>query len=512
MSTVAEELLHVRTNGIFYTPEPVAALLAEGCPGGPCQNVCDPACGEGALLWGVYQRYAPNPVRLAGYDLFRPKIGELPPAASFVQTDFLECACNEQFDVIVTNPPYIQNGRIETVKRETYFERYAKPFGMGRTVDLWVYFLTKASLHLHRGGMLAAILPWSLLEADFAIAVRHWMSENFRSISVLMLKHAHFEDTVKRVLLIWLKGYGEACRSIEVAFSDCATDQHKYQHVEKTRWLSDRQLTFAALDTKELLEQLVANGFVPFGTVGDVVIGVVTGANKFFILPERHALRCGFPEKATVPIVTRVDELGGLATQEGIGKRLLQFNRATKLREAYIARGLALGVDKRSHCQRRSNGNGGWYKIDPGRTPDAFFTYRVSEIPYLSLNPKGFQCTNSLHKVNFKRLCQIEKKWVQLSLLSAFGQLSLELVARHYGNGIMKVEPGALRKVGVFKCKKKVAAKEYIGISNMIQAGNKKEAVARATELVAAAAGISDELTQRVEAALRRVRERRGAE
>lgn len=514
MPTSAKEIIHIRENGVFYTPEPVAALLADRAN---YSNgaVLDPACGDGALLSATYKKRGriggSRKLHLTGCDLFKPKDGALPAGTRFVKTDFFSYTDTKQFDLVLTNPPYLQSGRLARKKRDAYYNRYGKPLGMGRNTDLWVYFLVKSASHLKKGGTLAAIVPWSLLEADFAVPVRQWMSDNFASISVLLLRDAHFEGTAKRVVLVWLHGYGTVSKNIELAFSEGIEDKHSFRAIQKDLWVSDARLTFAMLDTGSILRRVEQCGFVPFESYADVNIGVVTGANSYFILRDNEATVCGFSERSTLAILTRVKDLRGLAVTEETDKRLLQFNRLTKRRRAYVDRGLKLNIDKRSHCRRRSNGNGGWYRVDPGKVPDAFFTYRVSKIPYLTLNPKKYQCTNSLHKVFFKKLTQREKKWIQLSLLSVFGQLSIEIISRHYGNGIIKIEPGGLREVLVFKSKAAISTKDYARISELINEGNKSCAVMEATELVASVAGAKADLVDKTLWALNRVRDRRGA-
>jgi len=243
----------------------------------------------------------------------------------------------------------------------------------------------------------------------------------------------------------------------------------------------------------------------------DVSIGVVTGANKYFIRSEKEAAEAGFSGASALPILTSVEDLDLIATFKSPPKVLIQFKRMTRERRRYVSKGVKLHLNKRVHCQRRRNQTGSWYKVDPGIPPDAFFTYRVSRIPYLILNPDGYQCTNTLHKVSFRVESQTERKWIQVSLLSVFGQLSLELGARHYGNGILKVEPRLLKTALVYVSPTEIPDESYRAMLRHIADGDRESACVMATRLVAKEANLDARLIADAVAALNEIRRRRGA-
>jgi len=182
----------------------------------------------------------------------------------------------------------------------------------------------------------------------------------------------------------------------------------------------------------------------------------------------------------------------------------------TSRRKEYISSGVELGFDERVHCQRRVKVRGAWYNVDSGPVPHAFFTYRVSKVPYLVLNPNGYQCTNALHKVFFNGVTKMQRKWIQLSLLSIFGQLFLEIGARHYGNGTMKIEPKTLKKVLVYTGASRIPQDVYDGILRHIAEGRKDRACREATQLIADETNIEDSIVDDVGNLVKEVRWRRG--
>ncbi len=141
-----------------------------------------------------------------------------------------------------------------------------------------------------------------------------------------------------------------------------------------------------------------------------------------------------------------------------------------------------------------------WYTVKVGNIPDAFFPYRVSLIPYLVLNSGNIQCTNSIHRIFFKKIVPTQKKWIQVSLLSVPGQLSIEANSKVYGAGVLKIEPSSLKKAICYSSKDRSITGVYNQISKLLQANNRKEAMRVATDFIDKALGIDRELSIQAEA------------
>ena len=503
----------IRKNGIFYTPASVAELLVSQAIEVGGLSILDPACGEGALLKAAIEEskqfHGASWARLVGCDRFKSR--NLDRQIEFVRSDFFAYKAEEKFDLILTNPPYVQSRRIDCKARRKYYERYAKPLGFCGNLDLWAYFLIKGTMHLKKHGTIAAVLPWSFLEAEYAQNVRKWIAENFARIRVLVLQGAHFEDTVKRVLLVWLEGYGSGSQYVQLGCADDCSDNPHFQRVSIEMWSSDNAMAGLSDRPDDIAKKLEEAGFARLEQYANISIGAVTGANGYFIHSREEAAKLGFSGNSILSVLTSVEDLSQVAGWKPPDKVLIRFNSITKKKKKYISKGVEMGIDERAHCRRREEKNGLWYDVEPGGVPDAFFTYRVSRIPYLLLNPDSYQCTNALHKVFFNGVSKTGQKWIQLSLLSVFGQLSLEVGARHYGNGIMKVEPKTLKRALVYVSESKIAKRRYESILRELSEGNKEKACIEATQLLSDKANIDDVLLSDVVSSLNVIRNRRGA-
>lgn len=504
-----------RKHGVYFTPDGLARGVVSPLLNGRALAVLDPACGGGALLAAARDVLLSQSgaqgrqLALYGCDKFRCRsLAESVPEAQFVQQDFMEYQPGRQFDLVVTNPPFVRSQEIDKEAQERYRDYLADECPVSGQADLWAYFIVKASTHLKQGGCLGAILPWSLLQAGYAADIRRWLASSFGSIRVLLLTNEHFDGTTKRVLIAWLRGYGRPVKSVEMGCSARLHDECGFFAVSRSQWERAPFAETADVRVEELLESCKSkHGFTTLGRLADIRIGVVTGADSYFILTKQQAKDNGFHHANLLPILTSSRELGNLVSDTtDCRKFLLKLGRAYPERyEEYLGQGADSGIDKRTHPARRDP----WYSIDPGPAPDAFFHYRVSSTPFLVLNPGGLQSTNSIHRVYFDGLSASEQRWVQISLLSVFGQLSLEARGRTYGKGVLKVEPSALKSALCYQASRRLGKDEYEEICSLIARGEKGVASHRATDLVVQETDIPDEMVDDARTALEELRNRR---
>jgi adenine-specific DNA-methyltransferase len=499
-------------NGIYYTPQRVSdELINNFCElnqieSGDVLNILDPACGEGALLNALMKKIGTNHI-YEGCDLFRPKIKI--SDCRFNKVDFFNYDVHTKFDAIITNPPFIQFGRINETRRNDLFNLFVEGFPVNRRCDLWVYFLLKSTLHLKSNGSIAAILPWSFLEADYAKELRDWLLDKFESIQILLLNDKHFEGTEKRILLLWLNKYRKKTTSLKIGFSNNINEEHSFQEIETTKFNQSGLICEIGFDTNKIIEQAIEKGFKPLKDFADVKIGIVTGANNYFIKSEVKAKNLGFVSDNEL-IYTSTKELEGLFTKSEPKKVMLNFSKMNNKIKKYISKGIKSEYHKRRHCELRVERNKKWYDIDLGEIPDAFVMYRTSKYPYLSLNPKKYYCTNSIHKIIFsKKITLNQKKWIALSFLSSVSQLSLEHYSRHYGNGMIKLEPSSIKQSIVFVSEKKIDIKIYNKVSRLLLNNKREEASIIATNYIREQANLSKSLVKNSTQTLKDIHKRR---
>jgi adenine-specific DNA methylase len=477
-----------KENGVYYTPRVLAEYLARPLITANSHAILDPSYGEGSLLLAAErifkQKNGSSEIHLFGCDT-KPVNGLLKhlPEANLKEIDFFNFTSDTMFQTILMNPPYVRHQIQDLEKIKKYRILYPELSIINNSADLWAYFLIKSVSHLQKNGNIGAILPWAFLQADYAIPLRKWLADNFRKIKVVALSNKYFERADERVVVIWLKGYGQKNNSIKISASKKIKSRIAFTDLSLDNWCSDKVSYSGVKNIEQILRRYQSEfGFSNFVDHADVKIGVVTGAVDYFIVSKNDAKEIGFKRNHLIPIITSPD---GFSNYLKNGEKTLPLLVTLKEKDCntysdYIKKGIDGGYHLRSHSQRRKP----WYSIKPDKVPDAFFHYRISKTPYLLPNLRKVQCTNSFHRIYFKNINEIEKKWIAVSLLSLPSQLSLETNSKTYGRGILKIEPRALKMTLVVKRNDPIINSVYEHIIFLLSNDQKEKAMQIATEFI----------------------------
>jgi len=478
-----------RENGVYYTPSKLADYLASPLIEGKTTTLFDPAYGEGALLLAAErafknQKNIKGSIHLFGCDK-KPVNGLLKhlPKANLKNIDFFNYPMNASFDVILMNPPYVRHQLQDHEAVLNYRDKVPELKKLNFAADLWAYFMIKSIYHLKEGGCVGAILPWALLQADYARPVREWLSKKFKTIRVLALNEKYFDKAEERVILLWLRDYGKKCDNFEIASAKYIDEKIEYKKLPLKNWTSDRVCYVDSETARKIIAFYRRTfGFSTLDNFANVRIGVVTGADKFFIKQIGEARELGFRSNNLTPIITSTKQFPDLLTNglANLKRLILIKKRHSANAEAYIKTGVKKKFNSRAHSRLRNP----WYEVKIGKLPDGFFPYRISKCPCLLLNEWNIQCTNSVHRIYFKKLTIVQMKWVSVSLLSNIGLLSLEANSKTYGRGMLKIEPGSLNKALALKQNDLSVNEVYDNIVEKLKNNNRQEAVIIATNFI----------------------------
>jgi adenine-specific DNA-methyltransferase len=502
-----------RKNGVFYTPSVLADYLINPFIESGSSSILDPAYGDGALLLSAERAMNTQKTtfvrNLYGCDIL-PLNGLLKhlPEANLQKLDFFEYPVSRKHDLILTNPPYVRHHYQDNKKISIYRENLECLDILGNKADLWAFFLIKCANHLKVGGSIGAILPWSFLQADYAQPLRKWLRGVFGQIKVLALTEKYFKDAQERVVLVWLTNYGFKCSKVSVGFSKQLSEKISFTSISNTKWDSNKVQPNSGITTDEIVRKIKDLGFFEISKYATVRIGVVTGAVTYFIQPISKATSDGFTRKDMVPIMSSVKDLINYL-QHGTRhlKRLLLFKTVNKKTRLYIKFGTENKYDKRRHCQLRKP----WYAVRVGKTPDAFFPYRVSKWPFLVFNKSKIQCTNSIHRIYFKKLTPTQRKWFSLSISSAFSQFSIENNSKTYGRGMLKIEPTAFNHALAIVKNDRNIDKVYKEFQSLIVSNKRETAMLFATEFISKTLNIGTDFSNEVINAVIQLQKNRGS-
>ena len=458
-----------RENGIFYTPEELADFVASLAIKQVDSELLDPCYGEGALLLAAHKRLVilgcKNPKKqLFGYDITPPKkensennLHRLVRKKNLRTRDLFlpnERESKEKYDVVLMNPPFVRHHLIPREVKKNIRDIIGNDWSIPLSSDLWAYFLVHSLNFIRKGGTLAAILPWSFLYADFARRIRELLLERFQTLRVLVIGKRMFARAEERILVVLGNGFGSSSFDISICYSHNVSKKRiAWTYMDGTTWLESPRRCLASVEVHSVLEILKNRlGLKPLREYARVHIGTVTGANKFFILDKDLIKAMRLPHEILQPIITRSNYLRNLTIylSDEISDRILLIPkdmRLPKQLKEYIKTGEKHSVNNGYHTRNRPK----WYSIPVPKPPDGFLHYMTKEIPFIVLNPQGILSTNTVHQVDFKnRIDEKTKKWIQFSMLTSICQVSIELLARTYGGGILKIEPTAAGKILVY--------------------------------------------------------------
>jgi adenine-specific DNA-methyltransferase len=465
--------------GVFYTPGPVASALADWAVRADSIRVLDPSFGDGAFLEAAFARLAALRVRRPGTRLFGVEVDSTGaeriagrrlriPASNLLHADFFETELDHfgavPFDAIIGNPPYVRHHLLDAQVRKRARER-ARSSGidLNERSDAWAYFCAHLMQFLAPTGRLALLLPQSVLQAEYALPLLHAFAEGHGHTRLVRVQRHLFPEVSERTVVLLIDraraGAGEveyretedlaslrelllekARRSrlpLQVRADGALATQSRFK--SRLRW----QLTS---EESQVWDELVsAPEVVQLDSVADIRIGVVTGANSWFIRSEQEARSLGKAVRGHA-IVARAAWLraawwGHVEAAEVNEKRsqLLLIDPASRFNRslsASIADGERQGLHTRSHCARRSH----WYCLQDHTAPDLFLPYMGATAQRLIPNLVAATCTNAIHRVYLRPGAPTAAALAAGSWTS-FSRLAAELFGRSYGGGVLKLEP-----------------------------------------------------------------------
>jgi adenine-specific DNA methylase len=460
--------------GAFYTPPAMARKLVDWAVRSPDDRVLDPsfgglvfltAAGERLRRLGSGSRGVSD--QLYGVDLDEEahvaKAGDsdrgLDPA-HLLQSNFFEVRPGElpSFEAVVGNPPYVRYQGFNGSSRRAHELAALAGVRLTRLASSWAPFLIHATSFVGPGGRMAQVLPAEIIHAQYASGVLDFLSRSFRRIHLVVFEERVFPGALEEVVLLFAEGRAdEQSASVRLvscpALGDLSSETlATADYPEAPSKVGRRKLVEQLLpaSSREIYRALAEDPrVVPFGELASVDIGVVTGANDFFMRSSEEAET--LPPELLRPAVSKAAHVQGaqLTAEDhaailAVGKKGLIFTASRDSPQTALARaqsfldgGEEAGLDQRYKCRVRTP----WWALSLPKSgaPDLLLTYCSNAHPRLAVNEAGALHTNTLHGVRIAdpshRAALAGSFYNSLTLLSA------ELVGRSYGGGVLKLEP-----------------------------------------------------------------------
>lgn len=472
--------------GAFYTPENLSRVLTDWAVQHPTDRVLEPSFGKCGFLAAAQRRLqelgcvTPKKqifgcdVDAAAFKFLADTLGQPINANQFLQKDFLDVKAGEDwahlFSCSIGNPPYIPFQALPESRRLELIQR-CKDEGIrvSTRASLWAYFLLNATSFVAPGGRMAWVLPGAFLQADYAQSIRDYLSRAFDGMLCILMHQRFFknEGTEEETVILLTRGRRPLGPPIDVLFAEARSVEELAERIrswdngETTGQLLNARPAYLSTSVAVLSHFKRLQDNPQCHTLGDSVlanIGLVTGANQFFVLSSEEKAKHRLRETDTMRVLGKFKAAKGLSfTISDHDSYMLTGARGHLIHSKILPReGSALRryLDsfpeeertKISTFKKRAI----WHAPNDENIPDAFLPVMNHDGPRLVLNVARINCTNTLHRAFFRSpMTEQQKKLITISLLTSFSQLSAEFVGRRYGSGVLKHEPREIEKISV---------------------------------------------------------------
>ncbi len=446
--------------GQFFTPPVVAATLVRWAVRSRKDRILDPSCGDGEFL-------ALHPYSVGiEIDPAHAHAARRKSEASLVhQADFFTWAeqTQERFDAAVGNPPFIRYQGFAGEVRDRAL-RLSSRIGanLPQLSSSWAPFIAVAASLLKKGGRLAFIVPAEIGHASYGTPLIQALANSFDLVHIIAVRSKIFPDLSEDAWLLYADGFGGSTHTIGFSavdhfehFREPSVPMHRVSldglnraNGKLRRWL----LPGAALELYERFE--ASPDTYRLGSIAEVGIGYVTGANDFFHLRPSQARAMNIPDSFLKVAVRKGEFLPPSHTLTSGHVRswlvndepvlLLHLNGDVRLPEKikdYLTSATAKKVREAYKCRNRNP----WYAVPGVVVPDGFLTYMSGTNVQLVKNSAGCVATNSVHVVKLRNghtFSSLQNQWN-----NPITTLSCEIEGHPLGGGMLKIEPGEARRI-----------------------------------------------------------------
>jgi hypothetical protein len=444
--------------GTFFTPPEVVELMLERAAGvmPDPSSIVDPGAGVGAFSVAAARNWPK--ARVQAVDVNVVTLGLLAGRlATEGQTGRVELVLDDfiswvQADgrvgggrLFLGNPPYTRHQELSRTTKTRALKAAGDLLDSGLS-GLAAYFLAASIAQMADDDAICFVLPGSWAEGRHGAGLRTWMWDAIkRPIEILAFPSDVRIFPGTRVNAVVATIGPVTSSAAKLVTGQISTGEHLT--ITYARTIEREGKTPSSfgplLWTTEASDDVRS---VPLSTLGRVRRGVATGANHFFFLADDEAKP--IPKRLLRRGLQRLREIdGGVLDQsthdrlgaEGRRRWLLSLTDSKdadlKGVRALLDAGVAEGYDQRYLTRIREH----WYMVEPAEPPHIIVSMMSKEEFRAVLNLAGAIPSNSMYGIHLTDSAVAPQLCTWLN--SAPGQKAIRSCARHYSDGLLKLEP-----------------------------------------------------------------------
>jgi len=539
MNFIANETAQ-KLRGGFYTDPDIATFLVKWVLERKPKSVLEPSCGDGAFLEAIAGEKCSSLRRMFACELDSEESAKARERVS--STNKLSVEINDgdflkwflfysqevgQFDGVVGNPPFIRYQYLAKEQQflaEKIFTRFGLPFT--KHTNAWVTFVIASLSLLSPGGRLAMVIPSEIFHIPHAQSLRRFLAQHCSRILIFDPEELWFDNALQGVVLLLAEKKTVATEhSMGVAVQPVKSREVLHESAAKYfetanyingdsihgKWMS----VFLSNKERSLLKALRQDpGFATFLELADVDVGIVTGANKFFLVTD-EVVESFSLEQWAHPMFGRSDHVAGIiydkAThnanrRDGLPTNFLWFDDVSfssfpSSVQRYLRSGEEQGLPKRYKCSVREP----WFRVPSVYASPVAMLKRAHHFPRLVLNKAQVFTTDTAYRIQPKKVTSASLVY---SFLNSLTCLSAELEGRHYGGGVLELVPSEIERLILPNCS--VSEADLRGLDERFRAcSDDGQFLAEQDRVILSRAGLCDNDLYALHEAWDRLRNRR---
>ncbi len=468
-----------KLRGGYYTPPDIAAYITRWVLEKRPESLLEPSCGDGVFFQALSEVGFMSPLSLTGFELFeeeaakaRVRCQDEPRLNSSIHAqDFLEWAIYQmevgqpRFDSVVGNPPFIRYQYLpeeSQEKAEKIFKILRLPFT--KHTNAWVPFVLASIALLKPGGRLGMILPSEIIHVTHAQSLRTYLGITCSRLLIIDPEEIWFEDTLQGAVILFAeKKKTDADHSDGLGILKVSgrgfLNQNPAEMFNDTTRINGKTVvgkwTRALLTESErgLLDTVCEHPDVhQFDQIAKVDVGIVTGANKFFLVNDETVSRFGLKAFA-YPMFGRSEHCLGVIYDQrqhrenvnrGNPTNFIWIKDAKSVLSKSVLEYIRLGEAQMLHTRYKCRIRKPWYTVPSVYATNIGMLKRAHDTPRLVYNQMEAYTTDTAYRISPKG-CEPEK--LIYCFLNALTALSAELEGRHYGGGVLELVPSEIEKL-----------------------------------------------------------------
>ena len=468
-----------KLRGGYYTPLDIATFIVRWVKEISPKRILEPSCGDGVFFDALAKAEGFQKTEMVGFELNADEAAKAYARSCDVglktvqvyHDDFLEWAINHlndgntQFDAVVGNPPFVRYQYLPTlfqVRAEKIFKELGLTFT--KHTNAWVSFILASMALLRPGGRLAMVVPAEIIHVTHAQSLRSYLGRECRRLVIIDPEELWFSDTLQgAVILLAEKRQSEADKAEGIGMYPVkgrefiplnpSTVFNAPQSINGKTVQGKWTRALLNLETRSLFDELAEYDDVHrFEDIARVDVGIVTGANKFFLVSD-DVVKIRKLDKWAHPMFGRSEHCPGIIYDErqhlanetkGNPTNFLWFNESVdkvdSAAKAYIKFGEEQNLHTRYKCRVRSP----WYTVPSVYSTEIGMLKRSHNTPRLILNRIGAYTTDTAYRIRARDVVAEKLVGCFINPLTA---LSAELEGRHYGGGVLELIPSEIERL-----------------------------------------------------------------